>query len=146
MPLPDSKPLLRRAKLQKAQHIIIIIKRLSDAHEHNAVDPLAKVPRGNDDLPEHFSRAKIAHFSAERRSTEAAAHAAADLRGDTDRCAVMIAHHNAFDMLSVEKLIHIFHRAVHAADKLLRDTRIAQRRRLGKAAAQSEGQIGHFFI
>ena len=101
VPHADVQPLGRIDELEEAAHIVIIIQRLADAHEHDVRDGQAGIQLRKQHLIQHFRRLEAADQSAARRGTEGAAHAAADLGGNADRIAVMVAHKHAFHAVSV---------------------------------------------
>ena len=93
---------------QKAHDLVVVVKGLAAAHQHQIGDgaPVFDAPfRAVDgkDLAENLPRRKIAHESAERGGAELAPHTAADLRGDALRVAVLVLHEHPFDQVSVRK-------------------------------------------
>lgn len=55
---------------------------------------------------------KAADEAAEGRGAEGAAHGAADLRGDADGIAVMIAHQDGLDTVAVSQAPEVFDRPI----------------------------------
>ena len=109
---PDIESVRVVDKLQKAHDGIEIVKRLADAHKYDVGDGDARVKLRENDLIEHLRGRKVTHAAGNGRSTECAAHAAADLRGDADGISMVIAHENAFDAVAVGKLPEVFDRSV----------------------------------
>ena len=72
----DMQALLRVDKPEKADDVIIIVKRFTDAHEHNVGNPLSGILLHLQDLAENFGGSEIPRLAAERGGAERAAHPA----------------------------------------------------------------------
>src|SRR5699024_3825664 len=131
---------------EELHHLVVVLKRLPDAHDDDAAHALIRFIQGFLDLKHlgnDFSRFKVAFQSAQRRSTEDAADAAADLRCDTDRIAVVMTHQDGLDRIAVPYTDYKFHRAVFA----LLPHRGCQTVHVlvpGKLFAESFRQVQHF--
>jgi len=73
------------------------------------------------DLKEHFAWQQVSHESRDGACAEAAAHSAADLRGNTQAVAVLVFHKYCFDRLAVGQPIKIFYRIIQCRYKLFFD-------------------------
>ena len=118
MPISDADAVGMIDEAKEAKHLIVIIKRLADAHHHDAVDSLAAIARNGKDLPKKLGGTKITHAPADGRGAEATTHGASDLRGDAKSRSVLIAHQNALDKMPVDQAKKIFCRSVDRRDKL----------------------------
>ena len=110
---------LRRGhEAQKFHYLIVVVQRLSAAHEHYICDgalfvvPMGYVLFGAGDKAEHLPRLKIAYTAFKRGSTECAAHAAAHLSRYAHGVAVVIAHKHALDYIAVLKLKQVLYSTV----------------------------------
>ena len=61
MPLPDIESIRIVDKAQEFQCIVVVVKRLADAHHHNVGNALTGVVLCGNDLTEHFRRLQIAY-------------------------------------------------------------------------------------
>ena len=143
VPSADVQPVRRGDEVQEFHGIFVVVKRLADAHHHDAVDALAKVAGCGGELAEHLGRRKVAHLAADGGGAEAAAHAAADLRGNAGGGAVLVEHDDGLDAFAVVEAEEVLHRAVHLGDQLALDFRNAARAGLDKTRAQDGGEVGH---
>ena len=107
-------------KFQKPQHILPVIQRLTNAHQHNIGDLPSGIQLRKQHLIEHLTGRQIAHLTGNRGGTEGAAHAAAHLRGNTDRVAVTVLHQYRFNAVAVRQPPQVFDGAVQPADLLAR--------------------------
>ena len=71
------------------------------------------------DLKEHFARQQVSHESRDGACAEAAAHSAADLRGNAHRIAVLVTHQHTLDHIAVRKAEQIFSRSVQFGNQRL---------------------------
>ena len=99
-------------QLQKAHHIVKIVQRLADAHQHDVGNGQAGVHLCKQHLVQHFIGFQPPHQSADGGSAEGAAHAAAHLRGDAHGVPVVIAHQHRLHAVAVGQLPEVFDRAV----------------------------------
>ena len=113
---------------QKIHHIVKIVQRLADAHQHYMRNTLAGIAHNAVNFGCDLACFQIAHTAALCGCAKAAAHPAAHLRGHTHGVAIIIAHQNRFNAVSVGQLKQIFHRAVlralAAANLVLRNIEI----------------------
>ena len=123
MAVADILPLGMIDQLQKLHHVIKIIKRLANAHHHNAANTLTAILGGGDHLPQQLTHREIAHLAADGRGTEFASHCTPNLRGDANRGAVLIVHQHALNTVPIGKLKQIFYSAVNGGNKLFPHTR-----------------------
>src|SRR5699024_396063 len=89
---------------EEFHHLVVVFKRLPDPHDDNAAHPLIRFIQGFlnlQHLGNDFARFKIALQSAKCRSAEAAADAAAYLRSNTDRIAIVMTHQDGLDCITV---------------------------------------------
>ncbi len=89
--------------MYEPQQIVIVVERLTSSHHDNVGHAFSCTSRYGIDLVEHLRRCEISLQAVERRGAEPASHTAADLRGDTDRIAVVILHPDTFDKIAVRK-------------------------------------------
>ena len=97
---------------EKIHHIVEVVQRLADAHEHDVADALADVLLGGVDLPCYLPCFQVAHPARLGGGAEAAAHAAAHLAGHACGDAVVVAHDDRLDAVAVLKGEEVLHRAV----------------------------------
>ena len=144
VPVADVQPRRVPDKAQKFHHVVIVVERLSDAHEHHAVDALARVERRGDDLPEHLGRGQVPHLAANRGGTELTAHGAPDLARNAQGGAVAVAHEHALDAVAVEEAEEVFDGAVEGARLLDLHRGEPPLARLVEPFSQGGGEVGHF--
>ena len=135
------QPALFAQQPQEFDDVLIIVQRLAAAHEHDVGDFPLGVRR--DDLAENFSGRQVAGEAFERRGAEFAAHAAADLRGNAQRVAVVIPHAHALDEVAVRQAVEVFDRSVEFGGKPLEDRHAYVVVFGGESFAQRPGQIAH---
>ena len=99
--------------------IVVIIQWLSGTHHHQVGYPLPDVFLDTVDLIEHLPRRQISCLSSDRGGTETASHAAADLRGNAHRIAVLVTHQHTLDHIAVRKAEQIFSRSVQFGNQRL---------------------------
>ena len=66
-------------ELQELDNVIVVVKRLADAHHYDIGNALTRIALCGDDLAEKLGGEKVAHLATDGRGAEAAAHTAADL-------------------------------------------------------------------
>ena len=131
-------------KVQKAEHIVIIIKRFSDAHQHNMGNRQSGVNLGEHYLLQHFPGLQPADKAAQCGSAEGATHSTTHFCGDADCVAVMIAHQHRFHAVSVGKHPKIFNCAVFLGFLLANHFRGQEGILFIQSIPQTLGQVGHF--
>ena len=94
--LADVLSVFIRKKPDKPKQIVVIIKRFAGSHDNHMRNPFARDSSDLINLPQHFRRQKAPDQSVDSGSAESAAHAAADLRGNTDAVTESVFHKNAF--------------------------------------------------
>ena len=114
--LRDIEPVLIAEKADKTHHIVVIIHGLAASHHDDIGDALSELFLDFIDLCQHLSRRQIARKAVYRRGAKTAAHAATDLRTDTDRIPVGIAHQYTFYHIAVRERKQIFLRSVVFGD------------------------------
>ena len=133
-------------QLQKPHHVIKVIQRFSNAHEHDVRHRQAGIHLGKQHLVQHFKRLQPPYQTPKGGGAESAAHTAAYLRGNTYGIAVVVAHQYRFHAVSVGQLPQVLDSAVFLglllADHHRGVNRILRRQRI----TQSLGQIGHFLV
>ena len=97
---------------QEIHHIVEIIQRLANAHQHDVRNALARVGHDGVYLARYLACRKVSHAPALCGSAETAPHAAAHLCGHTHGVAIGIAHQHRLDAVAVRKAEQVFHRAV----------------------------------
>ena len=140
---PDVHSLFGIDQLQKAEHSIVVVQRLSDAHQNDVGHRQSGIYLCKKHLVEHFRRRQPPHKPAFGRGAEGAAHRAADLRGDADGIAVVVAHQDAFDAVAVGQPPEVFDRAVLRGDQLACHRRRGEAVRLRQPFTQGFGEIRH---
>ena len=88
-------------QLQKLQHIVPIIQRLADAHEHDVGDLPSGVKLRKQHLIQHFRGRQIPHPSGHGGGAEGATHPAAHLRGDAHGVSVVVLHQHGLNAVPV---------------------------------------------
>ena len=143
MPLSDVNSLRAADKVQEFQHVVVVVERLARAHQHDIRDFFAAVLLHEQDLVQDLTGGKIALFAIQTGRAEFAAHAAADLRGNADRNAVLVVHEDGLHAVAVAHSPQILYRAVDPADLLARDLGNGQDEVLREPRAQLLGEIAH---
>ena len=110
VPSRDMESVFIRDHADETGELIVVVKRFAGAHDDDVIDPGTGRTLDLVDLSEHLSARQIPCEAVERRCTELAAHAAADLGGDTDTVPVLVLHPDGLDDMSV----------LHTEDKFLR--------------------------
>lgn len=98
--------------MQEFQHLVKVIQRLANAHQHDMGDALPDIPLRCIDLGADLSRLQVAHPARLGGCTEAAAHPAAHLGGYADRIAIVVAHDHRFDAVAVRHTQEILDRTI----------------------------------
>ena len=101
VPHPDVDAFGRGDVLKESHHLVEIVQRFANAHQHDVGDALPDVLLRGIDLGADLARFQVADAARLCGRAEAAAHPAAHLRGDADRVAVVVAHNDRFDAVAV---------------------------------------------
>ena len=122
MAVADANAALGIDQAQKLDHVVKVVKRLTDAHHDNAADACIGVMRCQillrcNDLTDQLTGCQIAHTPANGGGAEAATHAAAHLRGNADGGAVLVVHDNGFHAVAVRELKEVFDSAVNGGNQ-----------------------------
>ena len=133
-------------QLQKAHHIIKIVQRLADAHEHHPGHRQAGVDLGMEDLVEHFVGLQPPDQTADGGGAEGTAHGAAHLGGDADGVAVVVAHENGLHAVAVGKLPEVLDGAVLFGFLLADHLGGVDGVLLRQLLPEGLGQVGHFVV
>ena len=112
VPHADIQPVGAVDQLQEAQHVVHVVQRLADAHEHDVGHGQAAVQLGEKHLIQQLGGAQIPHLSGNGAGAEGAPHAAAHLRGDAHRVAVVVLHQHRLDAVAVGQLPQVLNGAV----------------------------------
>ena len=110
VPPRDMKSVFIRDHADETGELIVVIERLTGAHDDDIIYPGTGRSLDLIDLSEHLSARQIPCETIKGRCTELTAHTAADLRGDADTVPVLVLHPDRFDDMSV----------LHTEDKFLR--------------------------
>ena len=108
MPHTDVHPMRAVDQLQKAQHIVHVVQRLADTHEHDVGDRQAAVQLGKQHLVQQLRWPQVPDLAGDGAGAKGAAHTAAHLRGDTHGVAVVVLHEDCLDAVAVGQLPQIF--------------------------------------
>ena len=104
---------------------------------------LPGVELGKEHLVQNLRGAQVAHQPADGGGAEGAALAAADLRGDADRVAVLVAHHHGLHGVAVAQFPEILDGPVDGGDLLAQELSAHRGKALLQLFAQVLGEIGH---
>ena len=143
MPHADVYAAFLREHSEKARHLVKIVERLSHAHEHQRRYPDAPVLLRRFNLGHHFGGGQVSPQAAHPGGAERAAHAAADLGGQTLRPAVMILHQHRFHRFAVGQAIEIFYRPIQPGYQTTSDDDMGNVINSGQLLPQGPRQIGH---
>ena len=132
----------------KLEHIVIVVKRLTNSHNYDVADPLilttlVKILLHQHNLRNNLTIIKVTLLFNQARSTESTADIAADLGGYTDRKSVVLAHEHRLNQHTVRQLKKVLDRSV---SRLL-DNALFKRidnKLIIELGNQVLGQVGHF--
>ena len=136
-------PLLAGDKPQKFYHVVKVVERLADAHQHHAVHALAAVLLRRVYLVEHLRRQQIALEPGDGRRAEGAAHPAARLRRNAQARAVLVVHQHRLHRLSVVQTVEVLDRPVYLRDQLPLDPDAVYHISVLKPASHRSGKVCH---
>ena len=112
MPHPDVQSKGMVHQLQKFQHIIQIIHRLSDAHQHDVGHAQAAVRPGKQHLLQHLPRRQVPDLPPKGGGAEGAPYAAAHLAGNAHGVAVAVLHEYRLNAVAVMEFPKVLDRAI----------------------------------
>ena len=118
MPHPDVQPVRVVYQLQKPQHRVQIVQRLSNPHQHNVGHRLPGIQLGEDHLIQNLGGRQIPDLSRNGGRAEGTAHPTAHLGGDAHGVAVAVPHENGFHTVAVRQLPQVFDGPVQPGDLL----------------------------
>ena len=119
----DIHAVLAVHKLQKTQHILVVVQRFSDAHQHNVGDLQAGIQLGKQHLVQHLTGRKAPYQAADGGGAEGTPHGAAHLRGNTNRVPMVIPHEDSLHAISILQTPEVFDRSIQLGNKLSLDLR-----------------------
>ena len=133
-------------KAQRADHVIVVLHRLTRAHDDDGIDARALLPqviRHANHLRGDLPHGQITRQTVQRRRAECTAHAAARLRRDTDTVAVGMAHEHRLRRLPIGKRIEQLDRRAVCRRQARTDLRPLNGKALRQLRAQHLRQIVH---
>ena len=133
-------------QLQKAHHIVKIVQRLANAHQHDVGNGQARVHLREQHLVQHFIGLQPPHQSADGGGAKGAAHAAAHLRGNAHGVPVVIAHQHRLHAVAVGQFPEVFDRAVPCGFLPAHHLRGADGILPRQGVPEGLGQVRHFVI
>ena len=143
MPLTDVNSLGAADKMQEFQHIVVVVERLARAHQHDIRNLFAAVFLHEQNLVQNFTGREVSLFSVQAGGAEFAAHAAADLRGNADRNAVLVVHEDGLHTVAVPQPPEVLYCTVYLAYLLACDLGHGQDKVLRKPCAQVFREVAH---
>ena len=130
-------------QLQKTQHRIEVVQRLSDPHHNNIGNGLSRFLLDKNNLIQNLPCAEPANQPAKGGGAEGAAHQASHLTGDADGVAMAIAHQHRLHAVPVRQPPEIFDCAVQLRDLFPLHLGHCQNAALTQRLPQCFGQVGH---
>ena len=102
----DSQTFVIIDRPDKLEHVVIVVKRLADSHNHDMADPLilttlVKILLNQHNLSYNLTVIEVALLFNQARSTESTADIAANLGGYTDRKSVVLAHEHRLNQHTI---------------------------------------------
>ncbi|MPN36199.1 hypothetical protein SDC9_183707 [bioreactor metagenome] len=103
-----------RDDLQKFNYVIVIVQRLTAAHENDVgygpgfFRAVGFVRLRTGDEGKHLAGQQVTHTALQGRRTKSAAHSAANLGGDAQGIAVVVTHKNAFHQIFIFQFKEVF--------------------------------------
>ena len=146
MPHGNVHALFTVDQFQKAKHIVKIIQRFTDTHQHDVIDGKARIKLGEQYLIQHFKGLQFSNQAAQGGGAEGATHAASHFGGNADRIAVVIAHQHRLHAVAILQLPQVLDGAVPLGLLLADGHRRIQRILLRQGIPQIFGQVGHLVV
>ena len=108
---------------QESADVVVVVQRFAAAHQHDVVDTVfaVQIPVRRQHFAQHLPRRQRADAPFQRAGAELAPHAAADLRRDAQRIAVVVVHQHTLDAVAILQTKEEFHRIVNLAFPLVND-------------------------
>ena len=143
MPHPNVKPIGVVYQREKPHHVVKIVQRLPNPHQHDVGDFRPAVLLGKDDLVKNLSGCQVPHLAAQGGGAEHAAHIAPYLAGHTNSIPMLIPHQNRLDTISVQKPPQVFYGTVRLRHLLPLHLGHREEALLLQHLPQRLGQIAH---
>ena len=93
--------------VEEAEHVVIVQKGLSHAHEDDVGDPDAQFALGGIDLRQHLGGPEAPGTAVDGGRTEGTPHVTADLRRDADGVTVLVLHQDRFHGVPVVQFVKV---------------------------------------
>jgi len=90
--------------VDEPHRLVVVVEGFADAHDDDMADPLTDDFLNGEDLLDHLAGRQVALFLLQAGGTEGTADVAAQLRGDADAVAIVVAHQNGLDDVAVIEL------------------------------------------
>ena len=113
----DSQTFVIIDRPDKLEHIVIVVERLTDSHNHDVADPLilttlVKILLNQHNLSYNLTVIEVALLFNQAGGTESAADIAANLGGHTDRKSIVLAHEYGLNQHTIRQLKEVLDRTV----------------------------------
>ena len=143
VPGTDVGAVLPGDDVEEAEHVVIVQKGLSHAHEDDVGDPDAQFSLGGVDLRQHLGGPEAPGTAVDGGRAEGTAHVAADLGGNTDGVTVLVFHQDRFHGVPVVQFVKILDGAVDGGRPFQHGLRVKDLVPLFQRGAELFRQVRH---